>query len=246
MSIQFNDTSTLKGLVQLYEKEIGVPRGTISGDTNRLKEFTADVNLAWDSFLNIALPASGTWQFDDSNHTDYPIIFTNLVDGQRDYTFTTDQQSNIILDVYKVLVKSSASAPYEELEPVDQQNDDVSSYTDGQNVEGNPTSYDKTGNGIFLDPIPSANVTNGLKIYINREPSYFTSTDTTKKPGCPGIFHNYFYLHPASEYARRNTLVNQDRFAMQVAVLEDAIKRYFGKRERDVRKILTPKITPYI
>lgn len=247
MSIQFRDDTTYKGLVQMYEKEIGAPRGTISGDTNRLKEFTADANLAWDEFLAIALPASGTWQYDDSNHTDYPFITTNLVDGQRDYTFTTDESGNLILDIYQVLMRTSTTSPYAKLDPVDQQNDDdTEAFTDGLNTEGVPTRYDKTANGIFLDPIPNANVTAGLKVLINREPSYFTYTDTTKKPGCPGLFHAYFFLRPASEYARRNNLANQDRLAIKVAQMERDIADYFGKRERDVRDIIKPKLTPFI
>src|SRR3990167_10378043 len=109
MSVQFSDTTNYKGIIQLIEKELGFKRGDISGDANLLKEITADVNLAWDDYLTIALPASGKWQFDDSNQTDYPIIKTNLVDGQRDYTFTTDEGGNLILDIYKVAILLSAT-----------------------------------------------------------------------------------------------------------------------------------------
>ena len=37
MSATFNDTTNYKGLVQLYEREIGANRGDISGSTDRLK-----------------------------------------------------------------------------------------------------------------------------------------------------------------------------------------------------------------
>lgn len=239
MSLVFSDTSTYKGIVQGYEKEIGANRGDVSGDTTRLKELTADVNLALDDFWTVALPASGTWQLDDSNQTDYPIITTNLVANQRDYSFTTDQTGNLILEIFKVMVADS-SGTYKEIFPVDvQSQDETSGFYDGKNSTGNPIRYDKTANGIFLDPIPSYNYSGGLKVYINREPSYFTYTDTTKKPGVPGIFHKYFYLKPAMEYARRNNLANYASIAAEVLKMEGGgnidgtIPAYFSSRTRD-------------
>lgn len=230
--------------MELYEQEIGVNQGDVSGDTTRLKQFTADVNNALDDYFTIALPASGTWQLDDSNQTDYPIITTNLVDGQRDYAFTTDGSSNLILDVFRVFVLTSATGTqYVEIFPVDQQSDfETTGFTDGQNAEGTPYHYDKTANGIFLDPIPSYNATNGLKVYVNREASYFTSSDTTKKPGVPGLHHKYFYLKPAAEYARRNNLAVADRLSVEVLKMErETIPQYFNARSRDERKQLTMK-----
>lgn len=259
MSLQFNDTSTYKGIVQIAEKEMGMERGFISGNTNRLKEFTADVNLAWDDYVYIALKSSGYWQFDDSNYNShYPIIYTDIVAGQRDYTFTTDEDGALILDIYKVMVKRDASVTeYDEIFPLDQQrveaydvDDDIAQEVDTQ---GTPFRYDKTANGIFLDPIPSYNATNGLKVYINREPSYFIHTDTSKKPGCPGIHHRYFALKPALDYARRHNLTNYNLIREEVVSFEGdeekgvrgSIERYFSRREKDVSVALTPSPINY-
>ena len=241
MSLPFSDTSTYKGLVQTYERELNLERAFISGNTNRLKDFTAEVNLAWDKYLELALAASGTWQFDDSNHTDYPIIYTNLVSGQRDYTFTTDEQSNLILDIYRVAILPSATDTlYEDVYPVDAQSDlDVYDLVAENTETGTPYRYDKTANGIFLDPAPGYNATSGLKVYINREPSYFIYTDTTKKPGCPGGHHRYFVIRPAFEYARRHSLANMQSLYNEVIRLEDEIVRYFNRRERDKKAIIT-------
>lgn len=256
MSLQFSDTTNLKGIVQIYEKEIGANQGDITGNTAKMKALTADINLTLDDYFAIAIQASGTWQIDDSNHTDYPIITANLVSGQRDYTFTTDENSNLILDIYKVFAKVSATSDvYVEIFPRDAQSDsDATGFTDGRNTTGVPYYYDKTANGIFIDPIPSFNATNGLKIYINREASYFTYTDTTKKPGCPGIHHKYFALKPALDYARRNNHANVNRLEAEVLKYEGdesrgiqgSIERHFARRQRDVRKIIKPKITRFI
>ena len=240
MSIQFNDTTNRKGLVQFYEKEIGARRGLISGDSNLLKDFTADVNVALDDYLNLAIKSSGNWQFDDSNQTDYPMIKTNLISGQRSYVFTVDETDNLILDIYRVMVADSAGV-FKEISPIDQQTygSNTTSFYDGKNNTGKPETYDKTANGIFLDPIPNYSLTNGLKIFINRETTYFTSSATTKKPGVPGIHHKYFYLKPALEYVRRNSLGNYSALSNQVSLLEEEIKKYFGLREKDVKKRLS-------
>lgn len=248
MSLPFSDTTNLNGILQLIEREIGFEPGDITGNATRLKQFTADVNLAWADYLSLALPASGTWQYDDSNHTDYPFIKTALVAGQRDYTFTSDQQGNLILDIFKVAILPSADATlYQEIRPVDQQTRDHAPDMVAENpAQGVPLDYDKTGNGIILGTIPDYTAPHGLKVYINREASHFTTSDTDKKPGCPGLHHEYFVLKPAHRYARRNTLKNAPLLERQVLLMEQSITEYFSKRERDERHRITPKITPYL
>jgi hypothetical protein len=250
MSLQFNQVaSPYRGLVQLYEREIGANLGDVSDNATKLAQFTSDCNQALDDFWAIALPASGTWQLDDSNQTDYPIIKTNLISGQRDYSFTTDGSGNLILDIYKVMILISATGTtYYEIFPIDQQGADQPIYSTIDTeitTTGTPYRYDKTANGIFLDPIPPYDATNGLKVYINREASYFSTTDTIKKAGVPGNLHKYFYLKPAYDYARRNNLANVNRLEAEVLKMEGApgrtgmIEKQFGFRARDERHQLS-------
>lgn len=243
MSLVFNDTTDLKGIVQQYEKDIGdATGGSVSGSTTKLKQFTAEANLAFDAFWSIAIPASGTWQFDDSNHTKYPIIKTNIESGRRDYKFTLDEQANLILDIYKVAILPSATATlYQEIEPVDTQSGTDLATVFNDTVTGTPTAYDKTANGIFFDVTPNYSATLGLLVYINREASYFTYTDTTKKPGVPGLFHRWFSIWPAEQYARRNNLSNYAALRAERIEMEQAIRNHFGRRERDVRSRITTK-----
>lgn len=199
---------------------------------------TVDENLAMDKAFDIIFKAGGKWQFDDSNHADYPIITTNLVDGQRDYTFTTDEQGNLILDIYKVMIKDEGGV-FREIYSVDQQTDEVTDgFWDGENHEGIPHRYDKTANGIFLDAIPSYNSTGGLKIFINREASYFTTADTTKKPGFAGLFHEYVALRPSYQYAYRNSLPNVNAFKNEMIEMESAMKKYYRDRSKDESMII--------
>lgn len=233
MSLQFNDTTNFKGLVQMYEKEIGATRGTVSSNTNLLKEFTADANLAIDDYITIAIQSSGKWKIDDSNHTKYPEITADLSTTARDYEFITDEQGNRILDIYKVYAKETGGA-YKLLTAYDADTEaQSSSFTDGLNATGVPSKYDKYANSIVLDVFPSTNVTDGLKVSINREGSYFTYDATTKKAGFPGTHHKFFYLKPALDYARRNSITSYQLIESEVIKLEREIKEYFDRRAKD-------------
>jgi hypothetical protein len=195
---------------------------------------TADENLAIDEAFGVIFTSNGPWQADDPNHTDYPIITTNLVANQRDYTFTTDEQGNLILDIYKVMVKNEEEI-YHEIYPVDQQSDEyMDGFWSGQNDTGIPSRYDKTANGIFLDCIPSYNSTGGLKVFINREGSYFTTSDTTKKPGFSGLFHEFVALAPSIRYCKRNSMFDlSDRYERDLEKMKLAMKKHYRDRGRD-------------
>lgn len=250
MSLAFSDTTNKDGIIQRLERVLFGDNGdgTISGNSTLLAYFTGDINLALDRAFSIIFEADGTWQFDDSNHTDYPIITTNIVANQRDYTFTTDGNSNLILDIEKVAILTSASATvYEEIEPRDIHSDKFSPFVaNDTTVTGVPTFYDKLGNGIFLDPIPDYSATNGLKLYINREGSYFTTSDTTKKPGIAGVLHEYFVIRPAYQYAYANGLSTVSFFYEEMLRIEEAMKKYYARREQDKRNVITPKKINYI
>ena len=247
MSAQFSDTSGKSGIIQMIERNVFGEQGygQVSGNTMRMATFTSEVNLALSRALAIIFKADGRWQYDDNNHTDYPIITTNLVDGQRDYAFTVDEQGNLILDIYDVAILPSATATlFTKLNPVDAQtqeegNNFIANVTSG----GTPTKYDKTANGIFLDPIPNYNATNGLKIYINRESSFFSVGDTTKKPGIAGLFHEYLALRPSFMYAMRHGLKNKSGLEAETLRMEGEIGDYYTRREKDVRHGMRARAT---
>jgi len=222
----------------MYEKEIGANRGDISGNLIRLKEFTAEANNALDEYTRLAISASGRWKFDDSNHTDFPEITTDLVAGQREYTFVNDEEGNVILDIYRVYVKDS-EGKFKLIKPIDADTEtvDKSNY-DGQDTEGDTYEYDKTANGILLNLVPQDGVIEGLKVSINREASYFEHSDTIRRPGIYGLHHKYLYLKPALDYARRNTLTSYPRIEMEVLRIEREIKDGLNRRAKDERRRL--------
>lgn len=199
-----------------------------------IADLTADANLGLAKAWSIVFSSDGKWQWDDSNFTDYPIITTDIVANQRDYAFLTDNSGNLILDIYKVTIKNNDGI-YEEIYPVDVQSDEYTeSFYDGQDITGIPQAYDKTANGIFFDVVPDYDAEDGLKIYINREGSFFTTTDTNKKPGFAGLFHEYVVLFASYKYASRNGYKNKQDIYNDMIIMENEMRRYYGKREQDV------------
>ncbi len=251
MSNVFNDTDSDLGLMQLYEDEIGANRGVISGNVAKKKYFTRDANLALDKYTEIAIKNSKLgWQWDDSNHTKYPIITIDITQDVRDYAFTTDEQGNLMLGIFKVLRKASSTGPYEEIFPRDVQSEyTTESFSDGLSVRAVSMEYEKAANGIFLRNLPPETIEDGMKIYINREASHFVYTDTTKMPGIPGTHHEYIAIRAARDYARRKSLKVWEKLELQVQEWEKdggTIARHFATREADTRDIMSGHITSFM
>ena len=242
MSLVFSDPTNEKGIVQLIDDTVGT-----NSVNYPLTKKARDVNLALDSFFSLALQASGKWQIDDANHTKDPIVYTNLVSGQADYHFTTDEQGVLILDIYRVMV-ANENGVYHDLKTVDQQDKEdleATPIVDGQATPGKPDRYDKTGNGIFLAPVPDYSYARGVKIFINREGSYFVSTDTTKSPGIVGLFHEYLVIRPSYFYAIKKNLPNAKALQIEVLTMERRIEEYYGKRSKDERPVFKGRITNF-
>lgn len=234
MSIPFNDTTTRKGLVQFYEKETEREFGEVSGNPNRLKDFAADTALALDDLFTIGFKKSATWQLDDSGHEKFPIVRANIVNGQQAYTFLKDEQGNFLLDYHKVVI-IGPDGRKKDAAPRDIQSErEVDAFLN--TVSGVPDQYDKTGNGIFLNKTPNYDYTNGIEIYVNREPLYFEYTDGADKfAGIPGNLHAYLFIHPAEAYAGRKGLKNYNVLARKKLELENTIAEAFAERTRDRR-----------
>ena len=253
--IQFNDTENFNGLVQFYEQEIGANPRDISGNTTKLKQFTARCNLASDKYLSLAIGASGTWELDDSNYTtDYNVIYATITSGQADYTWLTDETGNTILDVQKVLILPSATATtYIELDSVNELLSENVDLIDENGGTGVPSRYAKRANGLRFDVIPNYTKARGIKMLVSRESSRFEYTDTTKKAGYP-YHQEYFFLKPAYDYARINNLTSLPRLEKQVLDLEGDTNRgitgliaeAYSSREKDTPKVMTMKRINYI
>jgi hypothetical protein len=230
-------------IIREIEKNCGFDVGGIANNTQRKADFTADINMAYDEILPDIIRSSGTWKFDDTYHDKYPIIYTDLFNGQRDYTFTVDGEGSLILGIYKVYAKTPQGV-FNELTPKDVEGfaGDTIGFTNGQLASGVPDSYDKMANGIFLDPIPNYDSVNGLKVFIDREPLYFTVNDTTKLAGFAGSYHELLVLIPSYKYARNKNLSNRETLKRDIEEMKLSLKAHYSYRTRDEKKRLKPRV----
>lgn len=221
--MQFNETTNETGLVQYVNSLLGV------SDTDYpLKDKARNSNLWLEEASFILLTSSGTWQFDDSNHTTVPEGTTDLVSGQRNYTLNQDYYR-----VTKVLVKDQ-NGEWAVIDQIDQYEEGVRQYLENNSGNvGTPTRYDLRGSELILDPIPNYNYSGGLKVYFQRPPSYFVHTDTTKEPGIPSIFHRYVALGCAYEFAYAKSMNQTNNIKNEMMLLEEKMRKHGSKRNPD-------------
>lgn len=231
MALQFSDTTTNAGLIQACEVKLFGDDGytQISGNTNRLYNFTNRFNLALNWLALITIKASGRWQFADKNNTTLNVGTTTLA-AQQDFTLDTTY-----LEVSKVRVKNS-DGDYVTLSPAD--NIDITTDT------GFPTKYDKVGNSLIFDVVIDTSLvttSEGLEVTFTSVPSYFAYTDTTKTAGIPGLGDELLINKVCYEYAFDNTLSSANGFAVRV---QDGVRQYeefISRRSKDEKAIILPR-----
>lgn len=221
----FNDSSSEDAVVQEVWRICGA-----SANTYSLKAITARVNSALDRFYAIALMEDADWQFDDPNQTTLPIATTNLVSGQYDYTFASE-----FLIVSKAFVKDSAGN-WTELALIDQADPASRNlFLQPSGNSGIPNKYDVMGNSILIDPIPNYNSTSGLKVIFERTASRMASTDTTKVPGVPSVFHSYLCRYASLPFLIEKKLPQMQAVSQQINVDEQAIVDFMANRNKGRR-----------
>lgn len=239
--MQFNDSSTNQGLIQEYESQLGLNYGDVSGVTVKLQEATRLINRYVHRAVGIILRAQDEWDYDDINHSDYPILTTDLVASQQDYTLPASEK---ILKIKRVEINYGSQ--WVKTEPFDINErgkaTDTSSLSDFSTTE---PFYDMQHNAIFLYPIPTSNVTGGLKIWITREPTEFATSDTTKEPGIDEEFHSMLAIGAAADFlealgspravAKRNLYTQY----------EQRLALHYGKKQDDRQIVIKSAYTDY-
>lgn len=237
MSLVFSDTSSAKaGLIQECESQVFGDNsyGRISGDASLLATFTRYINEALNRIVNLIMTSDGRWQFDDTNNTDFPIATTNLStvlgSEQQDYSFDIT-----MLRILRMEVLDNTGA-WRKLTPLDQSDVYDTSLSDLLKTPGLPIYYDKQGNSIFLYPKPLATAvtsTSGLKVWFQRPPSYFTTSDTTKVPGFNSMYHRLAALIASRDYALFKQLSVAKALSEKVQQDEDSLVENYTLRNKD-------------
>lgn len=181
------------------------------------------------------------FQLDDTNHTALPEGTENLVANQSDYSFLTDQQGNRITNLTRIDILDSDGL-YRQLKPIDQAELRGVALDEWNKTNNKPIYYDKIADNIIrLYPTPATSVTNGLKYYFQRAPSYFEATDTTKQPGVADDLHRGFVVASAYDAALTLGLANLQALSVELEKEEQKIDDYFASRLTDEPTVIVPK-----
>jgi hypothetical protein len=213
----FSNSSTKLGIVE----DIDFICGTNS-TTYPIAEKTRNINVGMDTVADLIQKASGEWNWDDTNQTDLPIGKTDIVSGQTNYTVSSEFLS--ILGVYIL----DDSGEYVEIKPVDR-NVILTLDTDDTGIA---YGYYLSGNTIYLNRVPTANYTSGLKVHFQRNVSYFTAADTTKLAGFNPQFHKLLSLYASRDYAIAKGKNNLVVILNQIEKMENELKKSYARRNR--------------
>lgn len=197
------------------------------------------VNQAYEQIVGMLINDDGTWQFDDSNYTDFPIGTFTLVEGQSKYSFN-DQ----FLQMEEVQIMNK-NGDYQIIKPIDQKEfSNLTPLEEAYKTNGLPEFYDKlTDDTIKLFPAPddgtSVTLASGLKIKFKRTASIFTTAEVTtgtKVPGFASPWHMILAYLAALPYAQS---YKKDRVPLLEGKIQQMTKelmKHYGRRQKDVRK----------
>ena len=155
-------------------------------------------NEAMSIIAMIIIQADGRMKWDDPNHTDAPISQTNIIKNQQRYNIFSAAPAVLQdwLELKRVEVLDEAGNGIE-LKPIDEKDLTSEALSEFQDTPGIPEWFDMDGTEAVLYPAANYNYTLGMTFYFNRCPSYFSVSDTTKRPGIPTIFHPFISIYAA-------------------------------------------------
>lgn len=193
-----------------------------------LVDRTRNANFALDRMCALALESDGRWKWDDTNHTDQPVGTTSLVANQQDYEISGAS----FLKIDKVQILQS-DGKYQIIDPVDEHSPDAINLMEKRQT-GTPLRYLKRGNSIYLDPILGSALSAGLRIFFQRNVSYFVDTDTTKEPGFAQPFHRLVSLYASEDYLAANGIVGRlATVQRKIQFMEAAFIMFYSHRDED-------------
>jgi len=245
--MDFSNTTSKSGLLQDCEFWCGFDDAGITGNATLKAQFTGRLNDWYHKVVTMILAAQDAWDWDDTNKTNYPVATTPLVASQRDYTFPTSLK---ILKIKRVDVTYDGSTYYK-VEPFDSSETGLGLGNDTTvDARFSKTSpfYDLKSTSIWLYPMASAaDVTAGGKLRIEffREPTEFTTSDTTAEPGFDEPFHRMLSLGASLDYCVRQSLPQKNDLAALLKDYEERLRLYYGRKDQDTNPQLKPADTDY-
>ena len=239
MSLPYNDTTNLTGLVQLAENNSGLGIGGISGNTPLLKQFTRLMNNAYQKLITIIFEAQDDWDWDDTGTTNgssptvstYPVATTSLVANQRDYTFPLSMNllKDLRVDISYDGTNWYRAMPLETREITEGVGNDT--VTDNNYIQTSPR-YELRANSIWIFPRATGN-TGSLRLEYLREPVEFAYDNTANTPGLETVWQPMIPLDASIVWANTNNPGIVPGLQGQYADMEQRMKRFYGRKDED-------------
>ena len=212
------------------------------------------LNTSLDEVHADILSSEDGWDFDDKNGTDFPILTTDLVANQQDYSLPVNQTGSNDDIVRIQRVETKMSNRFYKAEPFDQgeRGRSIAETTDLANdfVESAP-KYDTLNGSILLYPIPTQDVTGGLKIWIQRSLANFVEADlssASKFFGFDRQFHELIPLKVALSYmiVRKPNEGNKiTSISNRIIVLTEKMKEWYGSKQEDREIVIKGAFVDY-
>lgn len=221
-----------------------------------LKDVIRCINIAYEQVVSWLINADGTWQFDDSLYTAFPIGTYTLIASQAKYSF-----NDKFLQLSEVQIMNK-SGDYVIIPSIDQKEySDETPLEEAYETAGMPQYYDKVSDDtIKLFPAPdngvSVTLASGLKIKFKRTARLYTMSDSTTitsgeeayEPGFASPYHIILAWMAARPYCMK---YKKDRVAELNALIGDTtliptgmkkeLINHYSRREKDKRKQMSMK-----
>lgn len=213
---------------------------TLYGATDRLR----NLNTWYHKVSTMILNAQDSWDFDDTNKSDFPILTADLVANQQDYALPVN-----CYKLKRVEVSYDGANWYKaELFDIGERGTGTSEADIARDFTTTEPKYDIQGSSLMLYPIPAQNTNVGLKVWISREISEFTSTDVTNgtlEPGFDEPFHKMLSIGVALDWAIAKNLANGPALSALIQEYEGRLRQFYGKKEEPGSMVLKAAYVNY-
>jgi len=198
----------------------------------------ASINMWYHTAVNEVLQSMDDWDFQGEYAT------ASLVASQQEYTLPTD-----LIKIKRVEITYDGTNWYP-VSPIDI--NQISDPTDSTSVTNDfATSspyYDLMDGSLFLYPVPTSNVTDGLKIWYEKEATELSGA--TDEPNIPEAYQKILCYGAAKDYfekySEREGFTNKRNLIQQnYNDLLERMKEFYNTKNQDRNYVIQPGYVDY-
>jgi hypothetical protein len=196
-----------------------------------------DLTIALDKVVTMIIDSQDDADYDDPNHSDFPVFTTPLEPSQRDYTFSIGDD---VLQ-YKEVEVSWDGTTYYKCQRLDRS---LIPYATGNdtlldnNYSKESPYYDIEGSSVMLYPRPGATDTGEVLVRTTRNVTPITSAEITTGTKVLGIDRAFHYmvvlLATQQRFFEQNIAGNKlQRVMNEVEDYETRLRRQYSRKQID-------------